>query len=86
MSDIQLIPYIKSAQHYVAVGVIRHLCIQRGSLMLAYLICLILHNFFMDFRKQKPVSNFRLNSFIYREVLTGKFKPNRFLKTSFHAS
>ena len=55
--------------------------------MLAYLICLILHNFFMDFRKQKPVSNLRLNSFIYREVLTGKkCKPNRFLKTSFHAS
>ena len=49
--------------------------------MLTYLICLIVHNVFMDFRKQKPVSNFRLNSFIYRGVLTGKFKPNRFLKT-----
>ena len=28
---IQVIPYIKCAYHYIAVGVIRHLCLQRGS-------------------------------------------------------
>ena len=38
---------------------------------------------FIDFRKYEPVSNFRLNRFLYRGCLTGKFSPNRFLKTMF---
>ena len=28
---------------------------------------------FIDFRKYEPVSNFRLNRFLYRGCLTGKF-------------
>ena len=30
-SGFQVIPYIKSGCHYVTVGVIRHLCLRRGS-------------------------------------------------------
>ena len=44
--------------------------------MLTNLICpLRLHNVFKHFRKQEPVSNFRLNScrFLYRGDLTDKF-------------
>ena len=29
--------------------------------------------FYVDFRKQEPVSNFRLNVFLYRGGLNGKF-------------
>ena len=32
-------------------GVIRHLCLQRGFLMLTYRICPSIQNFFIDFRK-----------------------------------
>ena len=48
---VQLIPYVKSANHYIVVGVIRHLCLQRGCLMLTYLIRANVYNFFIDFRK-----------------------------------
>ena len=47
--------------------------------MLTYLIYQSVQNFFTDFRKKEPVSNFRLNRF-----LTGKFyTSNRFLKSRF---
>lgn len=43
--------------------------------MLAYLISPSLHaDFFsIDFRKKESVSNFRVNSFLYRRGLSGKF-------------
>ena len=54
-------------------GTIRHLCLQIGSwIMLAYLICPSVHNFFKHFRKQEPELNFSLNGFFYRGDLTGK--------------
>ena len=34
----------------------------------------------------EPVSNFRLNRFLYRGGLIGKFQPNKFLKSRFLAS
>ena len=34
----------------------------------------------------EPVSNFRLNRFLYRGGLTGKFQPNKLLKSRFLAS
>ena len=37
-------------------------------------------DFFTDFRKLDPVSNFKLNRFLYTVGVSGKFKPNRFLK------
>ena len=39
--------------------------------------------FLIDFRKQEPVSNCRLNRFLCRGGLTGKFYPDRFLITRF---
>ena len=40
-------------------------------------------NFFVDFRKQESVSNLRLDRFLYRVSLTGKFQPNQFLINRF---
>ena len=45
--------------------------------ILNYLLCPSEQNFFIDFRKQEPVSNFRLNRFLYRAVLTSNFSPTR---------
>ena len=39
--------------------------------------------FYIDFRKQEPVSNFRPNRLLYRWGPTDKFWHNRFLKTRF---
>ena len=39
--------------------------------------------FFIDLRKYEPVSNFRLNRFLYRGGLSGKIYINRFIKTRF---
>ena len=41
--------------------------------MLTYLICPSVQIFFIDFRKEGHVSNFRLNRFLYRGDLSGKF-------------
>ena len=41
--------------------------------MLTYLICPSVRIFFIDFRKEGHVSNFRFNRFLYRGDLSGKF-------------
>ena len=41
--------------------------------MLTYKISYCTAFFFIDFRKQEPVSNVRLKKFLFRGGLTGKF-------------
>ena len=59
-SGIQVIPYIKFAYHYIAVGVKRHMSPKRIlNVELSYLPnCTEI--FFIGFRKKEPVSNLRL--------------------------
>ena len=52
-------PYEKSAYQYIAVGVIRHLHLNAD--LSFSLKCT---EFSIDFRKKKPVSNFRPNRFL----------------------
>ena len=60
--------------HYIAVGVIRALMSPKKILNVD-LSCLpkCADFFTIDFRKQETVSNFRVNRFLYRGGLTGKY-------------
>ena len=61
-------------------GVMRQLCLHRGSWILTYFICLSVKHFYVDFRKWEPVSNFRLNRFL------GGFLKIGFLLASFYCT
>ena len=57
-------------------------CFYGGSQMLTYLICLSVQHFLkQSFENKNLFSNIRLDKFLNRGAPTGKFQPNRLLKT-----
>ena len=69
---------IKSAYHYIQLY--RHCSWTDNSskrILNAHLFAQVTLFLFIDFTKKEPVSNFRLNMFLYRRGLTGKFQLKR---------